>query len=128
MCAKGGGGLLKERKALAAMLWEAGIKTELVHAAAPSQTFQYEWAAARNIHWLVTINAVTFSTTDTVQVERTLPMNAQFRGLRSTTHGCLVTKSDARVRDAEPMAASLCILLHPVCQQFEPVALGNAPY
>ena len=68
MCAKGGGGLLKERKALAALLWEAGIKAELVHAAAPSQTFQYEWAAARNIHWLVTIHAVTFSTTDTVQV------------------------------------------------------------
>ena len=68
MCAKGGGGLLKERKALAALLWEAGIKAELVHAAAPSQTFQYEWAAARNIHWLVTIHAVIFSTTDTVQV------------------------------------------------------------
>ena len=68
VCAKGGGGLLKERKALAALLWEAGIKAELVHAAAPSQTFQYEWAAARNIHWLVIINAVTFSTTDTVQV------------------------------------------------------------
>ena len=47
---------------------EAGIKAELVHAAAPSQTFQYEWAAARNIHWLVIIHAVTFSTTDTVQV------------------------------------------------------------
>ncbi|CAK0752569.1 hypothetical protein CVIRNUC_002156 [Coccomyxa viridis] len=69
VCAKGGGGLLKERKALAALLWEAGIKAELVHAAAPSQTFQYEWAAARNIHWLVTIHAVTFSTTDTVQVK-----------------------------------------------------------
>lgn len=74
VCAKGGGGLLKERKALAALLWEAGIKAELVHAAAPSQTFQYEWAAARNIHWLVTIHAVTFSTTDTVQVRMSISL------------------------------------------------------
>lgn len=68
MCARGGGGLLEERKALAAHLWEAGVKAELVHAAAPSQTFQYEWAAARGIRCLVTINAATFHTTDTVQV------------------------------------------------------------
>ena len=83
VCARGGGGLLKERKALAAMLWVAGIKTELVHAAAPSQTFQYEWAAARSIHWLVTINAVTFSTTDTVQVDPhcpRMPTQALFEG------------------------------------------------
>lgn len=72
VCAKGGGGLLKERMALAALLWEAGIRAELVHAAAPSQTAQYEYAGARNIHWLVTINAATFSTTDTVRV-RAMP-------------------------------------------------------
>ena len=30
--------------ALAAALWEAGIRAELVHAAAPSQTAQYEYA------------------------------------------------------------------------------------
>ena len=89
VCAKGGGGLLKERKALAATLWEAGIKTELVHAAAPSQTFQYEWAAARNIHWLVTINAVTFSTTDTVQVGAHIALNCRVWGLRSMMHGAI---------------------------------------
>ncbi|KAK9906778.1 hypothetical protein WJX75_007809 [Coccomyxa subellipsoidea] len=69
VCAKGGGGLLKERMALAALLWEAGIRTELVHSASPSQTAQYEYAGARHIHWLVTINAATFSTTDTVRVK-----------------------------------------------------------
>ena len=73
VCAKGGGGLLKERMALAALLWEAGIRTELVHSASPSQTAQYEYAGARHIHWLVTINAATFSTTDTVRV-RFLPL------------------------------------------------------
>ncbi len=68
MCAKGGGGLLRERMALAARLWEAGIRAELVHSASPSQTAQYEYAGARAIPWLVTINAATFSTTDTVRV------------------------------------------------------------
>ncbi len=90
VCAKGGGGLLKERKALAAMLWEAGVKAELVHAAAPSQTFQYEWAAARSIHWLVTINAVTFSTTDTVQVgshSTRMPRPRLFVGIRPNPLG-----------------------------------------
>ncbi len=101
MCAKGGGGLLKERKALAAMLWEAGIKTELVHAAAPSQTFQYEWAAARSIHWLVTINAVTFSTTDTVQVGAHIAHNAQPLGLRIRMRIFFGMSRDALVRNAE---------------------------
>ncbi|CAL8462314.1 g1847 [Coccomyxa elongata] len=69
VCAKGGGGLLRERMALAARLWEAGIRAELVHSASPSQTAQYEYAGARAIPWLVTINAATFSTTDTVRVK-----------------------------------------------------------
>lgn len=68
MCARGGGGLLRERMALAALLWEAGVRAELVHAAAPSQTAQYEYAGARAIPWLATLNAATFSTAGTVRV------------------------------------------------------------
>lgn len=98
VCAKGGGGLLRERMALAARLWEAGIRAELVHSASPSQTAQYEYAGARAIPWLVTINAATFSTTDTVRV-RSLPSPCGYSLLTlkilSTEHQCrLVLVSD----------------------------------
>lgn len=36
VCARGGGGLLRERMALVAALWAAGIRAELLPAAAPS--------------------------------------------------------------------------------------------
>jgi translation initiation factor 2-alpha kinase 4 len=74
VCSKGGGGMLPERMALAALLWEAGVRAELVHAAAPSQTAQYEYAGARGIPWLATIHAATYSSTDTVRVGSLLPI------------------------------------------------------
>ena len=42
MCARGGGGLLRERMRLAATLWAAGLRAELLPVAAPSSTAQYE--------------------------------------------------------------------------------------
>ncbi len=60
VCARGGGGLLKERMALARTLWEAGIAAELLPQTAPSLTDQYEYAQSRGIPWLVIIHASTF--------------------------------------------------------------------
>lgn len=60
VCSRGGGGLLRERMALARTLWEAGIAAELLPQAAPSLTDQYEYAQSRGIPWLVIIHASTF--------------------------------------------------------------------
>ena len=82
ICAKGGGGLLRERMKLAAQLWEAGIKVrgygpedsscilltfdcdlrskcqqaDYVGTRAPSLTEQYEEAHERGVKWLVIIS------------------------------------------------------------------------
>ena len=82
VCSKGGGGMLQERMALAALLWEAGIRAELVHEAAPSQTAQYEYAGARGIPWLATIHAATYEATDTVRV-RCMPLVSPAHACRS---------------------------------------------
>lgn len=81
MCARGGGGLLRERMALAAALWAAGIRAELLPAAAPSSTAQYEYARAAGIPWMVTLNAATYSAADTVVVSlvREIATNEQNR-------------------------------------------------
>ena len=68
VCAKGGGGLLKERMALVADLWAAGLRAEMMQQAAPSLTAQYEYAHARHIPWLLIIHAATLSAADTVKV------------------------------------------------------------
>lgn len=68
MCARGGGGLLRERMALVAALWGAGLAAELLPAAAPSATAQYEYARAAGIAWMVTLQAATLSSSDTVVV------------------------------------------------------------
>jgi translation initiation factor 2-alpha kinase 4 len=60
VCSRGGGGLLKERMALARSLWDAGLSAELLPQAAPSLTEQYEYAQSRGIPWLVIIHASTF--------------------------------------------------------------------
>ena len=60
VCSRGGGGLLKERMALARSLWDAGLAAEMLPQAAPSLTEQYEYAQSRGIPWLVIINANTF--------------------------------------------------------------------
>ena len=68
VCAKGGGGLLKERMALVADLWAAGLRAEMMQQAAPSLTAQYDYAHARHIPWLLIIQAATLSAADTVKV------------------------------------------------------------
>lgn len=68
VCAKGGGGLLKERMALVADLWAAGIRAEMLQQAAPSLTAQYEYAHSRHIPWLLIIHGATLSAADTVKV------------------------------------------------------------
>ena len=73
VCAKGGGGLLKERMALVADLWAAGLRAEMMQQAAPSLTAQYEYAHLRHIPWLLIIHAATLSAADTVKVS-SLPL------------------------------------------------------
>lgn len=68
VCARGSGGLLKERMALVAQLWAAGLRAEMMHSAAPSMTAQYEYSHTRHIPWLVIIHGATFSAADTVKV------------------------------------------------------------
>ena len=68
VCAKGGGGLLKERMALVADLWAAGLRAEMMQQAAPSLTAQYEYAHARHIPCLLIIQGPTLSPADTVKV------------------------------------------------------------
>ena len=68
MCARGGGGLLRERMALTARLWDAGVRAELLPAAAPSLKAQYEYAHARGIVWLAILAADTLHAADTVRV------------------------------------------------------------
>ena len=68
MCARGGGGLLRERMALTARLWDAGVRAELLPAATPSLTAQYEYAHARGIAWLAILAADTLHAADTVRV------------------------------------------------------------
>jgi translation initiation factor 2-alpha kinase 4 len=74
VAARGGGGLLKERMALARSLWDAGISAEMLPQTAPSLTDQYEYAQSRGIPWLVIIQASTFDAADTVRVKA---MNAR---------------------------------------------------
>lgn len=68
MCARGGGGLLRERMALISALWAVGIAAELLPAAAPSAQSQYEYARAAGITWMVTLQAATLLSSDTVVV------------------------------------------------------------
>lgn len=68
MCARGGGGMLRERMQLLSQLWAAGVRAETMHAASPSATAQYEYARARGIAWMVTIEHAAFSAKDTVLV------------------------------------------------------------
>lgn len=68
VCAKGGGGLLKERMALVADLWAAGLRAEMMQQTAPSLTAQYEYAHLRHIPWLLIIHGATLSAADTVKV------------------------------------------------------------
>jgi len=55
---------------LAARLWDAGVRAEILPAAAPSLTAQYEYARARGIAWLAILAADTLHAADTVGVRR----------------------------------------------------------
>ncbi|KAK9831407.1 hypothetical protein WJX81_002476 [Elliptochloris bilobata] len=97
VCARGGGGLLRERMALAARLWEAGVRAELLPAAAPSLTAQYEYAHVRGIAWLAILAADTLHAADTVRVkslERRTEDNVPIADLaRYLTAGGLLTQA-----------------------------------
>lgn len=69
VCARGGGGLLRERMALVRSLWEEGLAAEMLPQAAPSLTEQYEYAHARGIAWLVIISGASFAAADRVSVK-----------------------------------------------------------
>lgn len=69
VCARGGGGLLAERMALVGALWAGGVRAELLHAASPSLTEQYQYASARGVRWLVTINGARLRSADTLEVK-----------------------------------------------------------
>ena len=60
--------MLRERMQLLAQLWAAGVRAETMHAAAPSTTAQYEYARARGMGYMVTIEHAAFSAKDTVLV------------------------------------------------------------
>lgn len=68
MCARGGGGMLRERMQLLAQLWAAGVRAETMHASAPSTTAQYEYAHARGMSFMVIIEHAAYSAKDTVLV------------------------------------------------------------
>ena len=72
-CPKRRGGLLKQRMALVADLWAAGLPAEMMQQAAPSLTAQYDYAHARHIPWLLIIQAATLSAADTVKVPPGFP-------------------------------------------------------
>lgn len=59
---------MKERMALVADLWGAGLRAEMMQQAAPSLTAQYEYAHLRHIPWLLIIHGATLSAADTVKV------------------------------------------------------------
>lgn len=86
VCAKGGGGLLKERMALVADLWGAGLRAELMQQAAPSLTAQYDYAHARHIPWLLIIQAATLSAADTVKVGYNMRVCVCVPCCRATQH------------------------------------------
>lgn len=68
VCSRGGGGLFKERMQLLGLLWEAGIRAEMVAEANPSAQEQYEYAHVRHIPFMATLAAATFSAADTIKV------------------------------------------------------------
>jgi Anticodon binding domain len=68
VCSRGGGGLLKERMALLGVLWEAGIRAEMVPEVNPSAQEQYEYAHIRRIPFMATLAAATYSAADTIKV------------------------------------------------------------
>ena len=69
VCARGGGGLLRERMTLVSALWAKHIRAELLHAASPSLTEQYQYASAHGVKWLVTLEEARLRSADMVTVK-----------------------------------------------------------
>lgn len=69
VCARGGGGLLRERMALVAALWANHVRAEFLHAVSPSVTEQYQYAGVRGIKWLVMLEEARLRSADTVTVK-----------------------------------------------------------
>ena len=69
VCAKGGGGLLRQRMELVSELWEANIRAQMVHEINPTMAAQYEYAASSsvNLRWLVVLTEAS-SSSGTVKV------------------------------------------------------------
>ncbi|XP_038986780.1 eIF-2-alpha kinase GCN2 isoform X4 [Phoenix dactylifera] len=68
VCSRGGGGLLQERMALVAELWQANIKAEFVPQADPSLKEQYDYASEHDIKCLVIITEAGLPETGLVKV------------------------------------------------------------
>lgn len=87
MCSRGAGGSLEARMALVSACWAAGIKAELVPRVCPSVSEQYEYANARGIRWLATIDEGK-SNLVKVLARRT---HGGRRDMSPSIHGCLNT-------------------------------------
>ncbi|XP_073116363.1 eIF-2-alpha kinase GCN2 isoform X3 [Elaeis guineensis] len=70
VCSRGGGGLLQERMAFVAELWQANIKAEFVPQPDPSVKEQYEYASEHDIKCLVIITEAGLSQTGLVKVRQ----------------------------------------------------------
>lgn len=68
VCARGGGGMLKERMSLVNELWGAGIKAQILPAINPSLTQHFEYANNHRIQWLAMLEKTSYSTADAVKV------------------------------------------------------------
>lgn len=55
ICSRGSGGSLEARMSLLSACWAVGLKAEIVPRVCPNVSEQYEYANARGIRWLVTI-------------------------------------------------------------------------
>ena len=99
VCARGGGGLLRERLALAGQLWAAGVRAEIVPIAAPSATEEHDYAQRRGARFMVIIDVALLAAGERVRVkslegrslrrgaESDVPMQEVVELLRNTLSG-----------------------------------------
>uniref|UniRef100_A0A061SEW0 Eukaryotic translation initiation factor 2-alpha kinase 4 n=1 Tax=Tetraselmis sp. GSL018 TaxID=582737 RepID=A0A061SEW0_9CHLO len=105
VCARGGGGLLRERMALVAALWARQIKAEMLHAASPSLTEQYQYASIRGMRWLVTLEDARLKTADTVTVkclERKMEEQVPYSEVARYLQQALASSSGLTIRQRAP--------------------------
>ncbi|MCO5571335.1 hypothetical protein L7F22_025073 [Adiantum nelumboides] len=68
VCAKGGGGLLRERMEIVSELWNGSIKAGFVHSPSPSLTEQYDYANEHGFKWLVMLTEADLAPGNCVKV------------------------------------------------------------